>query len=87
MNVPAPVVELHIPHALFHQAACKQTVLCKAGFGRIGDAVALQRLWLFFADVGDFRDCHLHAIGKLILLGTGDGFAVTGACRVEFVQG
>src|SRR6185436_17870486 len=70
VEIPAPVVKLHVADPLLGEAAGQQAVVGKTGLAG-HRPVRLQRLLRLLADVHDLGDGDLHPVSELVLADAG----------------
>ena len=85
MEVPTPIEELHVTHALLDQPAREKAIVGEAGGAGLR-AVRFEHQRRLAGDVHHLGHRHLHAEGQLILGDAGEGFGMTQLLGLHLVQ-
>ena len=85
VEVPAPVEELHVTHALFDQPTGEQAVVRETRFSRLR-AVSLDGPGGFPRDVHHLRHRQLHPVGELVLRDARLRFGMAQLAGLDFIQ-
>ena len=74
--VPCAVVELNEADSAFGETACEEAIASEGAVAGFLEAVEIEDVLRFVAEVGEFRDTGLHAEGEFVLSDAGGGFRV-----------